>query len=89
MLARTCPCFATAMEPRASGMEVPAASTVMPMATGGIFSTQPTMLAQPTMNHESRPIHRMDAMKLTTYLRARGRRWVRSGAFLFAGGGCS
>jgi hypothetical protein len=40
--------LATAMDPRASGMDVPAASTVMPIATGGTFSTQ----LPPTKTHK-------------------------------------
>ena len=54
------PSFATAIELKASGIEVPAAKTVVPMTTGGIFKMQPILVHQSTIKCVMNPIKTMD-----------------------------
>ena len=59
------PAFATAIEPRASGMDVPAATTSVPMTTSGMPMIHPTRAAQDTMQYEMPLIHMIDMQNAT------------------------
>jgi len=61
------PSFATEMDESASGIDVPAASTVVPMTMAGIFSKQPILAHHSTMKCEMIPIQPMDAKKDPKY----------------------
>ena len=61
------PSLATAMDESASGMDVPAASTVVPMTTAGIFSMHPMRTHHSTIQCVMNPIHAIDMAKETMY----------------------
>merc|ERR1711933_587061 len=57
------PCWATAMDPKASGMEVPAARGTKPMTRVGIFMMVPIRLAASTMTYVQAPMYRIEKVK--------------------------
>ena len=59
------PFAATAIEPIASGTEVPTASTQMPITVALTFMMQPMREAHTTMNKHTMPIQTMDMAKVT------------------------
>merc|ERR1712072_522164 len=60
------PSLATMMLLMASGTDVPAARKTTPITTLLMWASFPNSVAQYTSSHESRPIHRQDAMKVAT-----------------------
>mmetsp|Transcript_5204 Transcript_5204/g.20988 ORF Transcript_5204/g.20988 Transcript_5204/m.20988 type:complete len:205 (+) Transcript_5204:427-1041(+) len=61
------PSLATAIELSASGMDVPAAKTVVPITTLGIFKMHPMRTHHSTIQCVMNPIHAMDMANESTY----------------------
>ena len=61
------PSLATAIDDKASGMDVPAASTVVPMTTAGMLSMHPILTHHSTIQCVMNPIHAMDMKNDTRY----------------------
>ena len=61
------PSLATAIEDKASGIEVPAAKTVVPMTTAGMLSMHPILTHHSTIQCVMNPIHAMDMKNDTRY----------------------
>lgn len=59
------PARATAMDDSASGMDVPAARSVMPVIASGILQAQPKVEDQSTINQEIMPIHNTDDINVS------------------------